>query len=215
MVLRLARALDVPLRERNGLLLAAGFAPLYPVAPLGSTQLSRVEAALTSMLEQHEPYPAVVLDRGWNVLRANRGAGLLFARLFAPDQMPDAVNVLRLMLEPGPIRSSVLNWDAVALALLERAAGSSRRRLRPRPRGPRRATACATGHRRRPGRSGCRRADCAGHRRTVRGRRCRGRPVLGGVHDRYASRRHRPGTAGRGVLPRRRRHPSGLASDRH
>jgi MmyB-like transcription regulator ligand binding domain len=121
MVLRLARALDVPLRERNGLLLAAGFAPLYPVAPLGSTQLSRVEAALTSMLEQHEPYPAVVLDRGWNVLRANRGAGLLFARLFAPDQMPDAVNVLRLMLEPGPVRSSVLNWDAVAPALLERA----------------------------------------------------------------------------------------------
>lgn len=122
MVLRLARALDVPLRERNGLLLAAGFAPLYPVAPLGSTQLGRVETALTSMLEQHEPYPAVVLDRGWNVLRANRGAGLLFARLFAPDQMPDAVNVLRLMLEPGPVRSSVLNWDVVAPALLERAA---------------------------------------------------------------------------------------------
>ena len=122
MVLRLARALDVPLRERNGLLLAAGFAPLYSVAPLGSAQLSRVETALTSMLEQHEPYPAVVLDRGWNVLRANRGAGLLFGRLFAPDQMPDAVNVLRLMLEPGPVRSSVLNWDVVAPALLERAA---------------------------------------------------------------------------------------------
>jgi transcriptional regulator with XRE-family HTH domain len=121
MVLRLARALDVPLRERNGLLLAAGFAPLYPVAPLGSAQLGRVEAALTSMLDQHEPYPAVVMDRGWNVLRANRGARLLFGRLLAPDPMPEPANVLRLMIEPGPVRRSVLNWDAVVNALLERA----------------------------------------------------------------------------------------------
>ncbi|HZO69532.1 MAG TPA: helix-turn-helix transcriptional regulator [Kribbellaceae bacterium] len=121
MVLRLARALDVPLRERNGLLLAAGFAPLYPVAPLGSAQLGRVEAALTSMLDQHEPYPAVVMDRGWNVLRANRGARLLFARLLAPDPMPEPANVLRLMIEPGPVRRSVLNWAAVVNALLERA----------------------------------------------------------------------------------------------
>ena len=121
MVLRLARALDVPLRERNGLLLAAGFAPLYPVAPLGSAQLGRVEAALTSMLDQHEPYPAVVMDRGWNVLRANRGARLLFGRLLAPDPMPEPANVLRLMIEPGPVRRSVLNWAAVVNALLERA----------------------------------------------------------------------------------------------
>jgi transcriptional regulator with XRE-family HTH domain len=121
MVLRLALALDVPLRERNGLLLAAGFAPLYPVAPLGSAQLGRVEAALSSMLDKHEPYPAVVMDRGWNVLRANRGAGLLFGRLFAPEPMPDEVNVLRLMIEPGPVRDGVRNWDGVVPALLERA----------------------------------------------------------------------------------------------
>lgn len=121
MVLRLALALDVPLRERNGLLLAAGFAPVYPVAPLGSAQLGRVETALTSMLEQHEPYPAVVMDRGWNVLRANRGAGVLFGRLFAPARMPDDVNVLRLMIEPGPVRDGVRNWASVVPALLERA----------------------------------------------------------------------------------------------
>jgi transcriptional regulator with XRE-family HTH domain len=121
MVLRLALALDVPLRERNGLLLAAGFAPLYPVAPLGSGQLGRVEAALTSMLDQHEPYPAVVMDRGWNVVRANRGAGVLFGRLFAPEPMPDEVNVLRLMIEPGPVRDGVRNWESVVPALLERA----------------------------------------------------------------------------------------------
>ncbi|WP_132188403.1 helix-turn-helix domain-containing protein [Kribbella orskensis] len=120
MVLRLARALDVPLRERNALLLAAGFAPRYPVAQLGSAQLGRVEAALTSMLDQHEPYPAVVMDRGWNVLRVNRGARLLFGRLLAPDPMPTPANVLRLMIEPGPVRRSVLNWAAVAPALLER-----------------------------------------------------------------------------------------------
>jgi transcriptional regulator with XRE-family HTH domain len=64
MVVRLARALDVPLRERNELLLAAGYAPLYSSAPLSSPLLKRVEQALTSMLDQHEPFPAVVLDRG-------------------------------------------------------------------------------------------------------------------------------------------------------
>jgi transcriptional regulator with XRE-family HTH domain len=122
MVLRLAQALDVPLRERNGLLLAAGFAPLYPVAPLGSAQLARVEEALASMLEQHEPYPAVVMDRGWNLLRANRGAERLFGTLLAPEPVPDPANVLRLMIEPGPVRAAVLNWAAVAPALLERAA---------------------------------------------------------------------------------------------
>ena len=58
------------------------------------------------MLDQHEPYPAVVMDRGWNVLRANRGARLLFARLLAPDPMPEPANVLRLMIEPGPVRRS-------------------------------------------------------------------------------------------------------------
>src|SRR5262252_4636514 len=65
MVVRLARALDVPLRERNALLLAAGFAPLYAVEPLGAPQLARVDAALTALLDQHEPFPAVVMDRGW------------------------------------------------------------------------------------------------------------------------------------------------------
>src|SRR5262245_29808323 len=69
MVVRLARALDVPLRERNGLLLAAGYAPLYARAQLDAPELARVETALTSMLAQHEPFPAVVMDRGWDILR--------------------------------------------------------------------------------------------------------------------------------------------------
>ena len=121
MVLRLARALGVPLRERNGLLLAAGYAPVYPLAPLDSPQLHRIEVALRSMLAQHEPFPAVVMDRGWNVLRANDGATALFGGLLAPDPMPDPANVLRLMVEPGPVRRSVANWGEVVPALLDRA----------------------------------------------------------------------------------------------
>lgn len=121
MVLRLARALGVPLRERNGLLLAAGYAPVYPLAPLDSPQLRRIEVALRSMLAQHEPFPAVVMDRGWNVLRANDGATALFGGLLAPEPMPDPANVLRLMIEPGPVRRSVVNGDEVVPALLERA----------------------------------------------------------------------------------------------
>jgi transcriptional regulator with XRE-family HTH domain len=121
MVVRLARALDVPLRERNDLLLAAGFAPLYSLEPLASPLMARVDEALTGMLANHDPFPAVVMDRAWNLLRTNRGAAQLFGRLFAPEPVPAEANVLRLMIEPGPVRTSVGNWEAVAPALLERA----------------------------------------------------------------------------------------------
>lgn len=121
MVVRLARALDVPLRKRNELLLAAGYAPLYSSAPLSSPLLKPVEQALTSMLGQHEPFPAVVLDRGWQVQRANNGAQRLFGRLFAPHPVPASANVLRLVIEPGPIRDQLRNWAAVVPALLNRA----------------------------------------------------------------------------------------------
>jgi transcriptional regulator with XRE-family HTH domain len=120
MVVRLARALDVPLRERNGLLLAAGYAPLYAGATLEGPELDRVRRALTSMLARHDPFPAVVMDRAWNVLQANAGAQRLFGGLCAPDPMPEPANVLDLMIEPGPVRDAVLNWDAVVPALLER-----------------------------------------------------------------------------------------------
>jgi transcriptional regulator with XRE-family HTH domain len=121
MVARLAGALDVPLRERNGLLLAAGYAPSYPHATLEAPELDQVRSALSAMLEHHEPFPAVVLDRGWNVLRANGGATRLFGGLLAPDPIPSPANVLRLMIEPGPVRDAVLNWNEVVPALLDRA----------------------------------------------------------------------------------------------
>ena len=121
MVLRLAVALDVPLRDRNGLLMAAGFAPLYPEHDLDHPAIEQVMAALERMLEQHAPYPAIVMDRRWDVVRVNTGATRLFAGLCAPDPVPNPANVLRMMLEPGPVRSAVQNWDAVAPSLLERA----------------------------------------------------------------------------------------------
>ncbi|TMQ92896.1 helix-turn-helix transcriptional regulator [Actinomadura soli] len=121
MVLRLAGALDVPLRDRNGLLLSAGFAPLFPHRGLEDSALDRVTMAIGRMLDQHEPFPAVVLDRGWNLVRANDGAARLFGALFAPGPVPGDANVLRLILEPGPVRDGIANWTEVVPALLERA----------------------------------------------------------------------------------------------
>jgi transcriptional regulator with XRE-family HTH domain len=121
MVLRLATALDVPLRDRNGLLLAAGFAPLYTDHDLDEPAIERVTAAIGRILTAHDPLPAVVMNRRWDVQRTNDAAAHLFARLLAPNLMPETPNVLRLMLEPGPVRSAVANWEHVAPALLERA----------------------------------------------------------------------------------------------
>ena len=120
MVLRLAQALQVPFRERNELLLAAGFAPRYAQRPLASAPLRHLHAALDALLAQHEPYPAVLMDRGWTVLRANEGASRLFGTLTAPAPLPDAPNVLRLMIGPGPVRDAVLNWPVVVTSLLGR-----------------------------------------------------------------------------------------------
>ncbi len=121
MVLRLAAALDVPLRDRNGLLVAAGFAPIYAEHDLEDPAIDRVMAALDRVLDQHAPYPAVVMNRRWDVVRVNAGAAQLFAGLCAPAPVPDPANVLQLMLEPGPVRNAVENWDEVAPSLLERA----------------------------------------------------------------------------------------------
>jgi transcriptional regulator with XRE-family HTH domain len=120
MVIRLATALDVPFRERNALLVAAGYAPLYRELPLDSAALRHLNTALTTMISHHEPFPAVIMDRGWNVLRANAGARRLFGGLSHPLPMPEPANVLRLMIGPGPVRESVLNWEPVVTTLLAR-----------------------------------------------------------------------------------------------
>jgi transcriptional regulator with XRE-family HTH domain len=117
MVLTLARALDVPLRERNQMLLAAGYAPHYRETGLDADSMAAVRAALDRVLEHHEPYPAVVMDRHWNVLEANRAAAGMFA--FLLDEPPlDPPNIVRLMFTA--LRPHVANWHDTGEALVQR-----------------------------------------------------------------------------------------------
>src|ERR671917_2727088 len=83
-ILRLAEQLDLPLRERNHLLLAAGYAPIYSEAKLGSPEMTSVRRAVRQVLGGHEPYPAVAVGRGWDLLDANAGVALLTERV-APE----------------------------------------------------------------------------------------------------------------------------------
>jgi transcriptional regulator with XRE-family HTH domain len=118
MVLTLARALDVPLRERNQMLLAAGYAPLYRETGLDAEALAQVRAALDRMLAHHEPFPAVVMDRHWNVVMANGPATAMFAFLLGGEKAGDPPNVVRLMF--GPLRPYVANWEQTGEALVQR-----------------------------------------------------------------------------------------------
>lgn len=114
MVLTLARTLDLPLRDRNQLLLAAGYAPQYHDSGLADPVMAPVRAAVDRVLAQHEPYPAVVLSRHWDVTRTNTAAAALFGWLLGP------ANVIRLMFDPAGLRPHVLNWPDVAHALIQR-----------------------------------------------------------------------------------------------
>jgi transcriptional regulator with XRE-family HTH domain len=120
MVLRLASTLDVPLRERNALLLAAGFAPVYRESGLDAAGLAHARRALEMILRQQEPYPAVVMDRHWNMLMTNRAAPRFFSRLVDLPAGGEPANVIRLMFRPDGLRPFVANWEAVAEALIQR-----------------------------------------------------------------------------------------------
>ncbi|MFT4046183.1 MAG: helix-turn-helix transcriptional regulator [Solimonas sp.] len=128
MVLQLAETLDLPLRERNRLLFAAGYAGLYPQRPLEAPDMQPALQALDLLLRHHEPYPAVVVDRAWNLLRANAVAGPLLGALGADDAMWHAVggdaprNLLKLMLHERGLRARIANFDAIAPPLLARTA---------------------------------------------------------------------------------------------
>ncbi|MFD7312269.1 helix-turn-helix domain-containing protein [Promicromonospora sp. NPDC059942] len=108
MVLRLAEQLDVPLRDRNRLLLAAGFAPRYDERPLGTDALAPARDAVARVLRAHEPYPALVFDRGWNILMTNRAVDRFFAGV-APDLLRPPVNLVRLGLDPRGLAPLVVN----------------------------------------------------------------------------------------------------------
>ncbi len=108
MVLRLADQLHVPLRDRNRLLLAAGFAPRYPERPLDDGAMSAAHDAVRRVLRAHEPFPALVFDRRWNIVMTNRAVEPFFARV-APDLLRPPVNLLRLGLDPRGFAPMVVN----------------------------------------------------------------------------------------------------------
>ena len=120
MVLRLARVLDVPIRERNQILLAAGYAPLYPETGLAGAEAAQVRAALARILAAQEPYPAVVMDRYWNLLGGNAAAEALFAWLLGDRAGEEGANVIRLFFDPDGLRPHVENWEEAAEALVQR-----------------------------------------------------------------------------------------------
>ena len=113
MVNRLAGALDLPLRQHNMLLLAAGFAPEWRQRDLAAADLSQVASALDYMLAQQEPYPAVVVDRHWNLLRSNAGAVRLVEFLVGPIAPGTPINLADALVAPDVLRPHLLNWAEV------------------------------------------------------------------------------------------------------
>lgn len=108
MILRLTEQLDVPLRERNQLLLAGGYAPEYPQHGLDAPELAAVRGALRQVLAGHEPYPALVINRWWELLDGNAAMGA-FVGECAPHLLEPPVNVLRLSLHPDGMASRIVN----------------------------------------------------------------------------------------------------------
>ena len=119
MVLHLAEHLDVPLRERNALLLAAGHAPAYKELDLEAPELAGVRVTIDELLRAHEPAPAIVVDRHWEMVAANRMVGLFLAWM-DPELLAPPINVLRLTLHPGGMATHIENLDELRPHLLER-----------------------------------------------------------------------------------------------
>jgi transcriptional regulator with XRE-family HTH domain len=120
MLLDLAQALDIPLRERNALLLAAGYAPMYSEAPWNAQEMQSITSALGRILRQHEPFPAVVMDRYWNVLMTNEAAPRFFDCFIDMQARTGPRNMLHLMFDPQGMRPFVSDWEAVAKSLIRR-----------------------------------------------------------------------------------------------
>jgi transcriptional regulator with XRE-family HTH domain len=128
MVLRLAEALAVPLRERNAMLLAAGYAPLYRETPLTAKEDAKeadaARWALDFLLAQQEPYPVLILDRYWNTLKMNAGAKRFLA-LFNGCDSRTPHNGPRLVFDPQGLRPFLENWDVVAARIIRRVRGEA------------------------------------------------------------------------------------------
>jgi transcriptional regulator with XRE-family HTH domain len=124
MILQLSETLEVPLRERNDWLVAAGFAPLFHARALDDPPMSQVMGAVRMMLANHEPFPAIALDRAWNIRLANRAFELLastigddaWIRVGGPER-----NLMRIFFHPHGVRPLVTNWRTIAPVLWHRA----------------------------------------------------------------------------------------------
>lgn len=119
MVLRLAEHLEIPLRERNTILVAAGYAPVFPQRSLDDPALAAARKAVDLILAGHEPHPALVVDRGWNLVSANRMIAPLLEGV-DPSLLSAPANVLRLTLHPQGLASRVANLHEWRAHLLER-----------------------------------------------------------------------------------------------
>jgi transcriptional regulator with XRE-family HTH domain len=124
MILQLSETLEVPLRERNDWLTAAGFAPVFRARPLDDPQMTQVMSAVRMMLANHEPFPAIAIDRAWNIRMANKAFDMmstmlgsdLWQRVGGQNR-----NLMRLFFHPGGIKPFVTNWAAIAPLLWHRA----------------------------------------------------------------------------------------------
>lgn len=126
MVMRLSEAMEIPLRERNVLLRAAGFAAVYGESTLEEPAMAPVLDALNHLLEHHEPLPAVVIDRFWNVKKLNQAAGLMLSLAGDPQYMRDRIgaggelNLALLTLHPEGLRQYIANWEQAAPSFIRR-----------------------------------------------------------------------------------------------
>jgi transcriptional regulator with XRE-family HTH domain len=133
MIIHLATELDVPLRERNIWLRAAGYADVYTEHGLDEPVMSQVRHILETLLAAHQPFPAYIVDRAWNLVMANPPASALTGMLIAPDTASRLQgNILRLFMHPEGLRPHIDNWRDAATTILHRA----ERELKERPGDP-------------------------------------------------------------------------------
>ncbi|WP_434115240.1 helix-turn-helix domain-containing protein [Paraburkholderia caffeinilytica] len=120
MLMDIAQTLDIPLRERNTLLLAAGYAPMYADSAWNAQEMQSVSHALGRMLRQHEPFPALVMDRYWNVLMTNESTPLFFNCFIDMAARTGPRNMLHLIFDPDGMRPFVADWPTVSNSLIQR-----------------------------------------------------------------------------------------------
>jgi transcriptional regulator with XRE-family HTH domain len=126
MVLQLATVLEIPLRHQNMMLSAAGFAPIHTETDLSAPEMASIFKAIGFILRQQEPYPAIVIDRYWNLLLANQGATRLLNTFIDPDKLQTLflidgkINLMRVTFDPQGLRPFIANWEELAGYLLQR-----------------------------------------------------------------------------------------------